>query len=496
MPPEADNNLSQILARKTCLLSGVLMALSIAGCTASTTPSTSATSQPGPQTYFAPYVAGTTYSSTSASGSLTQQSVAAPQIYTIDDGAATLFSQTIYNPQGSVGPQVLNAGTLMVGQRGLRSLTIQATYIYNSGGNGVTPGYYPKPPKSATGSFAVELAGQAGGLVQLFGQPVVPLVAAAQCPNFTTQQTYQFVTIPNSGWNPITDTAYGSVNISSSGSTVTLQNPVAGQRAMDQHTVGGTAPTQPSASPVSGACGPTTLGDVTGVPGQYVVNDPGISINQPPQAAIGIGATGLLVEDNGSTAGGTLANTSPALTYENVLGAGTGAVGLPQPSGDITTSVVGARYLGFVYAAGFQPAGIGTPVVWSSNLASFGFPSTISPNCPYVPASTTPPVVIYGGDYANYLQQNEGYGICDFAIDLGAKTANGLYTNAWVYVGTGFPTNTTVTTVCSRVTSYSNCFPAVAIAGELPNGSNNYALFVLGYDGAQPWAIYLLQSSN
>jgi hypothetical protein len=35
-------------------------------------------------------------------------------------------------------------------------------------------------------------------------------------------------------------------------------------------------------------------------------------------------------------------------------------------------------------------------------------------------------------------------------------------------------------------------FSAVAIAGQL-NGK--YALFLLGFDNTQPWAIYLLQSN-
>jgi hypothetical protein len=36
-------------------------------------------------------------------------------------------------------------------------------------------------------------------------------------------------------------------------------------------------------------------------------------------------------------------------------------------------------------------------------------------------------------------------------------------------------------------------FPAVAIAGQL-NGK--YVIFVLGVDSTQPWAVYLLQSTN
>ena len=67
------------------------------------------------------------------------------------------------------------------------------------------------------------------------GQPVAPLVAATACPHFTTAQTYRFVSIPGAmstaggttptwGWNPSADTAYGSVDISTSGSTVMFKN--------------------------------------------------------------------------------------------------------------------------------------------------------------------------------------------------------------------------------------------------------------------------------
>lgn len=501
-PPEADNNPSQSLARRTCLLSGVLMALWIAGCTASTTPSTSATSQPTPQTYFAPYVVG---------GTVPHD----PLAFTIDDGTGGpgAFSSTTYFPTQVVGPQVLNAGILAVGQRGLRSLEIEATYTYNS----VDSKYEPTAPNPlAYNSFAVELAGQAGGLVQLFGQPVEPLVAAAQCPNFTTQQIYQFISIPapsyNSSagqqqyaWDPMADTAYGSVSIESMGSAITFQKIL-------QYTLGGNL--QASVSPPTGACGPTNYGYTIGVPGpdQFKVTDPGIG-SVPPQATVGIGATGLLVEDNGQGAGGVMAGTSPGIYYENVLGAGTGALGLPQPSGDITSALTGAQYLGFIYSAGAEASSasgsIFTSVPWSSNLASFGFssiPSNCSLDLPPYPAPGTPATLIFGGDFpvnpktglvdpgqGNSANLNYPSGNCDFAIELiqGPTDGYGLYSKSKVHVGTGFPTKTSGTS-CGP-----NCFPAVAIAGQLPNSPNGkYALFVIGYDGVQPWAIYLLQSSN
>jgi hypothetical protein len=44
----------------------------------------------------------------------------------------------------------------------------------------------------------------------------------------------------------------------------------------------------------------------------------------------------------------------------------------------------------------------------------------------------------------------------------------------------------------ANTTGKTYSFPAVAIAGQL-NGKN--AIFVLGVDSTQPWAIYLLQSN-
>ncbi|WP_158822769.1 hypothetical protein [Granulicella sp. S156] len=457
-------------ARAAARLGTVLLLCWLAGCGKGVAPVTqTAPTTTGPQTYFAPYVTGVTGSTT-------------PLTYTIDDVAPGTFSQTTYQPLTQPGPQVLNAGVLTVGQRGLRSLGITATYTFSNDtiSYQVTP--YPMP--GLPGSFAVELAGQAGGLVQLVGQPVQPLVAATQCPN-SSVQTYQFVTIPTAQWDPTTDTAYGSVEIASSGSDVTFKN-------ISQSTLAGGEPTQRSASSVTGACGPTFFGNITNVPGQLVVTDPGIGTVLPAQAQIGIGSSGLLVENNG--AGGVMAGTSPPLDYENVLGAGTGAVGLPKPTSALDTgTLVGAQYLGFIYEAGANsPA-----VTWSSNLASFGFSSGPS-GCPSVKGNN-PSSTIYGGDFPvnlktglsdpgpnNSQNPNYPYGNCDFVIDLGAPqdSSNSLYTQAKVWLGASYP---------GYSPSITYPFSAVAVAGQL---GDQYAIFVIGFDSTQPWAIYLLQSSN
>lgn len=447
-------------------ISAILLAVMAGGCGGHAPSSSQATTPTTPQRYLAPIVEGSNNGGSPLSST---------QTYTIDD-VGDAFTQTTYGLSSQQeGAQIINAGTFTTSSRGLLSLEVTANYFYNTGWTALTE----------TGGFALQLAGQAGGLVQLPGQPVDPLVPTAQCPTINAPQPYLFVSIPGAliqagaspppyTWNPVTDTAFGTVDISTSGSSVSFKN-------ITQYTLSGA---KSNRDPVTGACGQTAYGNTISIPGQITVTNPGSGGSNPPQAIAGIGPTGLLVEDNGVIGSGANAGT-----YMNALGAGTGAVGLPKPSSDITSAVAGAQYLGFIYGAGVWTCS-SCATGWSSHLASFGFPAGTAPaNC----SSLVPPTVtnpIYGGDYADNLQANNGYGICDFAIDLGAPTDNGLYTNATVYVGTGFPTNTTGTTGCGLTTSY--CFSAVAIAGQLNNKS---AIFVLGVDSTQSWAIYLLQSN-
>jgi hypothetical protein len=445
-------------AGKTCLLGGVLLLFWITGCgTSSTTPPASA---PGPQTYFAPFVAGAP--------------VADPETYTIDDSINT-FSQTTYQVQPPVGPQVISSGSFAKSSRRLLSQGTTANYL-NTGVITTPPTISTPPP----GGFAVELAGQAGGLVQLFGQPVTPLVAAMQCPNFTAAQHYQFITIPAAltdpsvvpqpalTWDSKTNTAYGSVDIISSGSMVTFNNIT---QSLLPSVGGSGVPAQPGPASIVGACAPTFFGNTISMPGQSIITNPIPGSGASPQATIGIGPTGLLVEDNGG---------------EMALGAGTGAIGLPKPSNPLDTTtagtLLGGQYLGFVYGAGvFANAAVGTG--WSSHLVSFGS-STMPSSCASIITSTA---TIYGGDFTNDdpSTSSNGFGNSNLAIDLGAQDPanNGLFPKATVCLGGNYAANTAKKTYT---------FQAVAIAGQL-NGK--YAIFLIGMDSTQPWAIYLLQSN-
>lgn len=455
-----------------CMTAALTLMLYACG-TTSNSPVATAT---GPQVYMSPSMAGIPAAGSSVTGKVAT--------YSIDEAKATLAQTTYGFSNGVSGAQVQYAGMLCApASRGFQSLSL--TYPASTNSTGGCPAIAQN--LAQPGGWALELAGQAGGLAEIAGQPFVPLVAANTCPSMKTPETFLFVTLPEppsktglarQEWDPQTETAYGTVQISASGSTVTLGN-------IAQYTLpssgGSGAPGNPSAASVTGVCATTSYGNTVSIPGQITATDPGsTSEATTPQALLGIGPSGLLVEDNGTATAG-FASKPPY--YESVLGAGTGAIGLPQPSSAVSANaLVGAQYLGFVYGAGSSSSD------WSSTPVSFGFSSQPSACTSIAPQTST---MLYGGDYSggNPANSATGYGNCDFAIDLGTQDANtnGLYPAATVYLGSGFAANTTGKT-------YS--FQAVAIAGQL-NGK--YAIFLIGMDTAgtpnQPWGIYLLQSN-
>jgi hypothetical protein len=450
------------VSHKTLTLAVLLVAALLDGCSNSANISTSTASSP--QLYMAPTVIG-------GSGGVTSTDAT----YSISDKDLT-FEQKTYAFNGyQSGAQVNYSGKFTSLSRGL--LKLDVNYACGTptleGCPGVTP---PADP-----GWAVELANQDGGLLQMPGQPFIPLVPATDCPSMSSAETFLFVTLPapvltgatttKGNWNPGLETAYGSVDISATGSAVTLAK-------INQYFLSGgknlSVPTS-----VTGACSTTVYGNTVAIPANPTITTGtgGTTISQ--QAMMGIGPSGLLVEDNGTSGSGT---TSP---YENALGAGTGAIGLPKPSSAIAaSSLVGAQYMGFFYGSGSS----GSTTNWSSTVASFGFAS-LPASCASVATQTS--TMLYGGDFKNEdpTTSTDGFGRCDFAIDLGVQDAstNGLYPTATVYVGSSFATNTTGKT-------YS--FSAVAIAGQL-NGK--YAIFLIGEDTTgspnQAWGIYLLQSN-
>jgi hypothetical protein len=493
---------SLAVSSKLALAASLGLALCVAGCTSNTassssSSSSSSTTQQAAPTYMAPTVSGTNYRECAWAANSSQQlidncsssgSLNTALVYSVDETNLD-FQQTDYDTLDnsalaiSAASFTFNYGTVAAGQRGLHTLTTSTSYYYQSVsslylGNQLVnepTGWFAYTPTETSG-FAVEFSGQAGGFVQLAGQPVAPVVNASQCPDSATH-TYQFITIPTyydsqtgTGWDPNSDTAYGSVDVSSSGSTVTFNN-------ISQYTLGSVKLTPTVTSLPTGTCGSTYFGEVTNEPGDLTITDPGSTDpaqTVSAQAMIGIGASNsFLVEDEGGY---------------NFLGAGTGAVGIAKPT-STTSAAVGEQYLGFIYGTGVYTNQNSLGITGqSSHLASFGFTTaTLPANCNNtsfgVPTADTN--MLFGGDYTNDVQSSSGYGNCDVAIDLGTEdsTNYGLYPNAKVYMGATYAANTTGST---------DTFSAVAIAGTI-NGK--YAIFLLGYDSTQPWAIYLLQSN-
>jgi hypothetical protein len=377
----------------------------------------------------------------------------------------------------------------------------------DSNGNGIlslAPTYFPDEnisSPSQTGIWAVTIPGQAA-LAEVeatnssgTSTTFAPLVPTQSCPSLTAATTFQFVTIPKvlntsstltaGGWNPELETAYGSVSVTTNGTAVQFSS-------VSQHTLpstnGGVAGAPSNPAPSGGAtavCSPTFFGQTVSVPSSVTITNPsaGGTGSVPASATIGIGPSGFLLEDAGSGAPDPTTN----LTYENILGAGYGAIGLSKPSSALSTSsVVAAQYQGILYGAAS-----GASATMNSSgfrmIGSFGY-SNLATACPTLPAPSTS-TIIYGGEFANNDPSANMYGNCDLAIDLGAQDAtnNGLYPAATVYVSSSFPYN-------GIGSAYS--FPALAIAGQI---SGKYAIFLIGVDTAgspnQPWGIYLLQSN-
>ncbi len=462
--------------RSSFAISGLCAAVlcGSAGCNGLPSATETATETPKnvPQTYMASVVAGETNGVTSVL-----------QAYTFDNTADT-FQQATNQLQHGNPSQINNSGEFKALARGLLELETTYSFPFGTAGTGTTY----NPPQ--TGSWAVELPDDTGGLVQLLNQPFTPLVAAV-CPASTKAQTYQFLTIPNAllvpvtgtpqtmlgTWNPAMETAYGTVDISGSGSAVTLANT---QQGTFPSGGSSTKPSMAYAASATGLCSSSIYGNTISVPGQLTVTNPGSGETVPASATIGVSASGLLVESNGA---------NPVTAYQNALGAGTGAIGLLKPSTALDTgALAAAQYDGFIYGSGSASA----PGGFSSKVASFGF-SAVPASCASVAASTS--TLLYGGDFpdndpsAAAVQSAGGFGNCNYAINLGKQDSsnNGFYPAATLYVGAGFPANTT---------GIAYSFPAIAIAGQV---AGKYALFVLGVDTTgspnQAVGIYLLQSN-
>ncbi|MGD0730969.1 MAG: hypothetical protein ABR956_06875, partial [Terracidiphilus sp.] len=267
--------------------------------------------------------------------------------YAIDHTANTFVRSVDYTENSTAdGLTITDSGGISPLSNGIVSLG----ETYHNSLNGSTSVYNP----AQTGNWAVELPGQAALIGMADYTNFTPAVPTGACPGIATAETLQFVTIPNrlsssstaitpNKWDWQLETAYGSVTIATTGTTVQFSNIV--QNTFPVNGAPGT-PANPGQGSVTAACAPTFFGQTISVPGSVTVQNPGTQETVPPSATIGIGPSGFLVEDAGSS-------QIQGQTYENILGAGFGAIGLPMPSGALTTSTVAAtQYQGFLYGSG------------------------------------------------------------------------------------------------------------------------------------------------
>ena len=257
----------------TGALSGALI-VALAGCGSSSKTTTIAPPPPDPsQLYFSPTM-GDVYAST----------------YAIDNTANT-FVRTVYGFDGSPanGGTVTDSGVVSTLPNGIVSLGIE----YNENVSGVKTTYNPP----LTGSWAVELPGQAALIGMTDYSSFTPAVPTGACPSLTIATTFQFVTIPNrfspneasvaaNNWSPSLETAFGSVEVKTTGAAVNFSN--VSQKTLPTNGAPAGAPANPGPASVSAVCAPTFYGSTIGVPGSVIVINPGSNQSVPPTATVGI----------------------------------------------------------------------------------------------------------------------------------------------------------------------------------------------------------------
>jgi hypothetical protein len=418
--------------------------------------------------------------------------------YAIDNSENT-FVRSTYSASGQT---ITDSGTLSTLSDQIVGLGV--TYI-SALGNSYT---VASESSAIAGGYAVELPGEAALVAvntpQVAGTPgsipaisyFSPAVPTTSCPNLSSAQTFNFVTIPKplatasattlsaSSWNAQLETAFGTLQVATKGTAVQFSN-------IEQYTLpaaNGGSPGAPSVAPPASAatvCAQSYYGEVMSVPVTSTITNPGTNETASWSAVVGIGPSGFLVEDADVLPSGVAATPNPSGTpYDNLLGAGYGAIGVPQPGSDITSGAVGAQYQGFFYSpSSFAVMGyFGDSATSCSTLTAQMAAANLTPS-----ANT-----IYGGEYPLNGSGSSVLGTpnCDFAIDLGQPQqsgGNGIYAAATLYVGGAFPEN-------GSGKLYT--FPAVAIAGQL-DGKD--AILVIGADTTgsphRSWGIYLLPST-
>jgi hypothetical protein len=331
-------------------------------------------------------------------------------------------------------------------------------------------------PAFEPAGFALEIPGQAvmfrpDTATDLNGNPAAASPVAAvpgSCLNFVMGVNFQFVIMPNVEqqgtnsivWKPASNTAYGSFQVSTDGTTWDFFN-------LSQFTLA-QSPNQRSANFSPGLCAPAIMGTVISIPSNSAISTTDTLV---------VGPSGFLILNQG-----------PGVS---------GAIGLRQPTSALNTGIlVSVHYLGFVSEPSIPFPSCSavpcTPTLPPPNpIASFG-------PCPDTMCS--PGTSLLGGDFplANPLDSTSDDPTqpanTNITINLGSQNtqSNGLYDAATVTIP---DPNSVCTGSAVGQDSQGNptcTFPAVAVAG---NPENKYAIFLIAQDivNQSPMSIYLFQ---
>jgi len=287
------------------------------------------------------------------------------------------------------------------------------------------------------------------------------------CWSYIMGVNFQFVSMPNVArqgtnsivWNSATDSAYGSFQISTDGTTWYFFN-------LSQFTLA-QSPSQPSANFSPGLCAPAIMGTVISIP-----SNPQISTTN----TLVVGPSGFFILNQG-----------PGVS---------GAIGLLEPQNPLNTgNLVSVSYLGFVSEPSIPFPSCSAPCTPTqpppNPIASFG-------PCPHTTCSTG--TSLLGGEFplANPMDSTSDNPTLpvnnNITINLGSQNAtnNGLYNSATVTIP---DPNSVCTGSAVGRDSQGNptcTFPAVAVAG---NTESKYAIFLIAQDivNQSPMSIYLFQ---
>ena len=316
------------------------------------------------------------------------------------------------------------------------------------------------PPFQPFG-FALEIPGRV--LLLRPGTNTAPLAAlvSASCLNINGSVAFQFVTLPDATWNAATDAAYGSAQVSVSGTTWNLSS-------IKQFTLGNSS--DPSSLGTTGTCATNTAGGLV-----MIAPNPPSNVS----ATIGVGPSGFLAADHFlSTGSGTMS----------------AAAGVIQPSSSVNVaSAVSASYLGFIYEPNVTTGS-------ATCVADCVAPTQMAAFTGSVTGCETPPSAsgMCGGAFSNDILGNIKQASTDTTVEFGTEDPSnlGLFKSARITIPN--PAGSPGTCTAPGVTGTDSqgnptcTLPAIAVVGT---PESKFAIFIIAQDTVNnsPMTIFLFQ---